>query len=766
MANIDQDSSRARISTTSYDTALCVIPPISQCGHIDQLRELYDKAYERWPPHINLVYPFVSPENLPRAQQQIQDYVMEQLDPSEPIEVAVGEAGCFKQKNKYTIFLGESKPSSPSRLADLRTLVLQALGQGEARSTLHLTVGQSQDSTMFAREYLLAKARLLPSLKFRAQSLAILIRERTGDADSTGHMRLYGLINIGPQDEACGAHPTEFWLRSSAGLPLTNQEEEDEDESIPDYDREVRFGSTFCFDQAQDKWTICTVGEQQNIKAETLHISSYNVLIDTEYPPTHDRDPLLVNTILGDTATADVLVLQEVSDDFLSYILEDVEIRRKYPFISHAPPSQPDIGPLPSLRNIVILSNHFFSWKSVPFHRKHKGAVVAYFKGIAKPSSSGSGDLVVAGVHLTSGLTDGSVAAKKSQMKNLTGYLDHYHARESWIVTGDFNLVTSSYTIDTALSNRSISNETVTVLSSIESTINDAGLIDAWSVAQIESTDETTTGKSEELFEGEEGATFDPQNNRLAAGSSTTSHDRAQRYDRILVRPHNALRISRFNQFGLPEETDGMQVVASDHYGVRATLQVLDDAPGNAGNDMNPTENLIVEHKRAVTTLSESSDIDSALAAHSMLPNEEQKKQRQGAFETLEQVVLGSSDDTNSNIPMVMVPVGSYALDVWSSGSDIDCLCIGTISSKTFFKLARRRLVKAESQGVRILRRVDANTGTMLELSVNGIYMDLQYCPAAKIVERYVIVVRFSLGKLTVLQMVRTPQYPSDGPHL
>jgi endonuclease/exonuclease/phosphatase family metal-dependent hydrolase/2'-5' RNA ligase len=731
------------MSTTSYDTALCIIPPISHCGHIDQLRELYDKAYGRWPPHINLIYPFVSPDNLPRAQQQIQDHVTEQLDQSEPIEVAMDEAGCFKQKNKYTVFLGESQPSSPSspsRLADLRTLVLQALGQGEARSTLHLTVGQSQDNTMFAREYLLAKARLLPNLQFRAQSLAILVRERTGDSDSTGHMRLYGLIDIGPQDETCSAHPSDFWLRTSAGLPSSNEEEGDEDESIPDYDHEVRFGSTFCFDQAQDKWSICTIEDQQDTEAKTLSISSYNVLIDTEYPPTHDRDPLLVSTILSESAMADVLVLQEVSDDFLSYILEDVELRKRYPFISHAPPNQPDIGPLPSLRNIVILSNRFFTWKSVPFHRKHKGAVVAYFKGIAKPSFTGSGDVVVAGVHLTSGLTDGSVAAKKSQMRNLTGYLGHYHARESWIVTGDFNLVTSSFTIDTALSNRSISNETVMALSSIESTISDAGLLDAWSVAQIESTNETATGQSEELFEGEEGATFDPQNNRLAAGSSTTSHDRAQRYDRILVRPHNVLRVSRFNQFGLPEDIDGMQVVASDHYGIRATLQMLDDALGNVASDMNSTENLIVEHKRAIATLSESSNMDSALAAHNMLPNKEQKKQRQDAFETLQQVVLGSADDITSDIPMVMVPVGSYALDVWTSESDIDCLCIGTISSKTFFKLARQRLVKAESQGVRILRRVEANTGTMLELSVNGIYMDLQYCPASRVVERYVVV--------------------------
>jgi poly(A) polymerase Pap1 len=113
--------------------------------------------------------------------------------------------------------------------------------------------------------------------------------------------------------------------------------------------------------------------------------------------------------------------------------------------------------------------------------------------------------------------------------------------------------------------------------------------------------------------------------------------------------------------------------------------------------------------------------------------------QRATALSLLRRIVLGSSDDDNSamsDIPMVIVPVGSYALGVWTTESDIDCLCIGTISSKTFFKLARQRLAKAQDQGVHVLRKVEANTGTMLELSVNGVAMDLQYCPAARVVER------------------------------
>jgi poly(A) polymerase Pap1 len=87
---------------------------------------------------------------------------------------------------------------------------------------------------------------------------------------------------------------------------------------------------------------------------------------------------------------------------------------------------------------------------------------------------------------------------------------------------------------------------------------------------------------------------------------------------------------------------------------------------------------------------------------------------------------------------MVVVPVGSYGLGVWSTSSDIDCLCVGSISAKTFFSLASQKLRKAADLGIRILRRVKANSGTMLELDVRGIKLDLQYCPATKIAERYV----------------------------
>lgn len=742
----DETPHTSSLSITSHDTALCVIPPNTVCGNIDQLRELYDKAYELWPPHVNLIYPFVATESLPRAQERIQAHLKSHIDSSEPQIVSLDEAGLFRNRKTDTIFLRESQDLTTSCLVSLRSLALQALGQNPSACNLHLTIGQPEDKTMSSRDFLLAKAELLPRLDFQIGALAILIRERIAGPESPCRMRLWGTISVADSMDAWRPTTPEYWIhRIAPSISAVPPEEDDNGHGNVKITPLAREGLTYCYDSQSDKWAVCNDVDQNEEDAITVTVASYNVLIGSEYPPARDRDTLLVRTVLSDSAMADILVLQEVSDDFLSYMLNDAEIQRRYPYTSHAPPNQPDIGPLPSLRNLVVLSRWAFHWKYLPFHRRHKGAILATF-GL-KPETSGEQNLVVAGVHLTAGLTDGSVAAKGAELQRMTRYLEENYNTESWIVAGDFNITTSMYTIDTALKDKSITNQTKTTLTSMEAAISDAGFLDAWTVARVEAADETGVDDAEELFEGEDGATYDPRNNVLAAGITGTSHSRPQRYDRILLRPRNTFRIAHFNHFGQPQSVEGAHAVASDHNGIRASLEILTrpDLPGDS-HDM--FLDLPVEHKRAIQNLSSTSNQTSVLEKHHMFPTEAEIQQRQNAFAVLRDAVLGMMGDAapgSSDIPLVLVPVGSYALGVWTSSSDIDCLCIGTISSKTFFKLVRQRLIRAENQGIRVLRRVEANSGTMLELSVDGIDFDLQYCPAARVVERQVhnVVLRY-----------------------
>jgi endonuclease/exonuclease/phosphatase family metal-dependent hydrolase len=734
MAGIEQTSASYTIPVTSYDTALCVLPPVEQCEHVNSLRELYDKAYGRWPAHINLIYPFVAPERLPEAQQHIQAQVERNLDTGTAKRIKLDSAGLFRQRHNSTAILQESRDSSDGSLESLRSLALQALGHEPSQHNFHLTAGQTEDNSIASLEFLISKVRLLPTLDFKIGSLAVLIRERTSGEKSANRMRLWGSINLCPSDAPEKVTVSEHWLSET---PTCDEDENEdlEDTYVADTatasNRAVQPGKTFCFDASSQAWIQAAPSQSPTAQPTSLTVSSYNVLVDSEYPPARDRGPLLISTLLSEAARADILVLQEVSDEFLSSLLNNAEIQRQYPFTSHGPPSQPDIGPLPSLRNVIVISRWPFTWELVPFHRRHKGAVVAVFKSIIP-----GGWLAVAGIHLTCGLTDGSVAAKKVQVHNLLTHLTRHYNDRPWIITGDFNLATSTYTIDGALKSKSITAQTGQTLAVIEERLAADGILDAWDSLRDDEGLRNHELKDEELFDGEEGATFDPRNNVLAAATSGTSQTRPQRYDRILFRSLGLLQARKCNMFGLPAEIDGESIVPSDHYGVRASLQMS-----------NPAEEMTPDHRQLLKELNvgvqqvphlASQDMRSTLRQHGMFLTDEQESKRQAAFDLLKEVVLGDSrTGGQADIPLVMVAVGSFAMKVDTSASDIDCLCIGSISSKTFFKLARQRLQKAESRGIRILRKVEAGTGTMLELSVDGVPMDLQYCPAARVAERW-----------------------------
>lgn len=44
----------------AYITAVCIVPPEDIWSPIEKIREKHDKAYKRWPPHINILFPFVN----------------------------------------------------------------------------------------------------------------------------------------------------------------------------------------------------------------------------------------------------------------------------------------------------------------------------------------------------------------------------------------------------------------------------------------------------------------------------------------------------------------------------------------------------------------------------------------------------------------------------------------------------------------------------------------------------------------------------------
>lgn len=212
---------------------------------------------------------------------------------------------------------------------------------------------------------------------------------------------------------------------------------------------------------------------------------------------------------------------------------------------------------MPSHLNIVVLSKIPFTWQYVPFNRKHKGATVLQFhvsQNTSHPSVKPL-PIILAACHLTQGLVDGAVVAKKNELLAVVGHLSKQFHGHPWIIAGDFNIATSSLTIDLARKKEQLSFQGYQYLCDLDQILADRGFQDAWLQTRLRSGVSYDSADSswslQHLYEGEQGATLDPLTNDLAAKTvGSDLNNRPQRYDRILYNDASSLSICGFNTFG------------------------------------------------------------------------------------------------------------------------------------------------------------------------------------------------------------------------
>ncbi|KAM0199583.1 hypothetical protein ACHAPA_006894 [Fusarium lateritium] len=717
----------------SHETALCVIPPRELWPSVDVLRSLYDKAYTAWPPHINLAYPFVRPEVLEDAAQ-----ILEGLTIVNSPQLVLDGADCFKHKHHNTIFLSSNSDSGAAELSKLRDRVSDAFGQLQHVENEgfipHMTIGQSEDPEAAPHHFLLEKARLLTPLEWKVKELAILVRDNASAQGASGPrpMRLWGTLELDTGAFKRMAPPQSF------------------DDRLDEMST-IAFQPSYHMSQPLGPWeklsSTTYTPEPSELVLDRLVVASYNVLAEFEWPPRSNRHPALLQNLLSARAAADVVVLQEVTDHLLPGLLASEEIRSRYPFVSAGPPGQAGIRPLPSLLNTVVLSKFPFEWHYLPFQRKHKGCTVVRFSNIGTQNAD-DGQFrhwILMACHLSQGLTDGAIATKKKEVQKMLDYLSTTFPQHPCIVAGDFNLVTSSYTVEAARKRQDISQQTVHRLGDIDRALSDAGFLDTWLATRLESGESSDIANDKrnvlDSFQGEQGATFDPLTNSLTAelvGSGL--NNRPQRYDKILVKADGQYRPHGFNMFGqtpleIPDRA-GLSY-ASDHWGIRCLL--LKSTTAETSKSCVPA--VPIKLQRPAPALANGEDLEQFLQNHGSLPTEQERDARAEAIKTLKNILKDVASvpegESRSGPDFVVVPVGSYGLGVWTSSSDLDILCIGPFGSKTFFTMAIQRLKRASAVGISILRRVKANSGYMLELEVQGIKVDLQYCAAASIAERW-----------------------------
>ncbi|UKZ64651.1 uncharacterized protein TrAtP1_005862 [Trichoderma atroviride] len=719
----------------SHDTALCLIPPPHLWGPVNSLRSLNDEKFTKWPPHVTLVYPFVKPEALSDAAEALSG--LDLMPDGDDISMNLEEAGVFSRRRHSTVFICPKAGQEKRRLSELRDRIYRFLGWPKGREYQpHLTVAQSEDTHAAWHQFLLEKARLVTPLAWNTHRLAILVRDPVSPNKMTASrpMRLWGYIDLASRS----------LVRDPATLA-----------AIPDLPQDSSLPSpqhTFRYDGINASWKPLednsTNTYDETKRPDRLVVASYNVLAEFDWPPSSTRYPELVNNILSGRASADTLVLQEVTDHFLSFLLADSNIRQQYPFSTHGSPQQLGIGPLPSHLNLVVLSKIAFQWKYLPAAKRHKGFAILTLPTIqiSETSDSDPAPLVLAACHLSRGLTDTALNTKRDEISTLVEYLKSSFPQSPWVIAGDFNLASSSRTIDEGLEKSEISGKGLEYLQEIDTIVAKAGFQDSWLITRVGPGESSSTTGSHEsslgLYEGEQGATFDPTSNGLAAASSGVGNSHPQRYDRILVKKCAQLRPHGFNMFGqqaVSEIGNASQSFASDHWGIRCLLTL---SPREEGNLAQSSPNFQVNLHKAALSLGNFEELKASLVSSGQFPTTAEANLRKEAIDLLQRILIeedatAAVAETRSKVQLVLIPVGSFGLGVWTDLSDIDCLCVGNISTRVFFNLAVQKLRKASAEGVKILRRVMANTGTMLELEIRGIKFDLQYCAAAAIAQGY-----------------------------
>ncbi|KAH9215550.1 hypothetical protein DL95DRAFT_523221 [Leptodontidium sp. 2 PMI_412] len=703
---------------TSTETALAILLPAHLSSDITSIRLIHDKSASKWPAHINILYPFIPTLFLSHAIPLLQTHLSSL--PFSSLHINLNDVGVFKHRKNATVFLRPDEESEGA-LVRLRRGLTGVIGCEEGEGTVegvfrpHLGVGQAGmlggrrgNERGIGREVerlseLVRKIVAGGGLEWDVKGLVVLRREVGGEMSVLEELR-FGDEDEGDEESGCVKDDTG-WM------------------------------SCFVFDPAADYWSRLSKGiKHQDVRTmDHVSISSYNIMAEPTAEHFNSRLPLIISALSSPTPppsnTLQILTLQEVNDESLPLILSSPYIRKIYPYSTHAPSSL-----LPSARNLVTLASEPFTSTVVPFEERHKSSLVLSFEfGPGSGSGSEKKSLVVANVHLTSGLTDKAFKAKKEQMEKLTVFLFPKGKSENGrevVVAGDFNLTTSVRTIETALSRGLITDATAQAVRKII----DLGVWeDAFLSPGSESVPENETGMvgydGQETFEGERGATFDRATNPIAAMLEPPIDRSPQRYDRVLFRKGGSIAKDGFEIFGLPNEEGRC---GSDHYGVRATLNIAQT--GNSMSDI-PRKFDTSSVADKITIIDDPTDLTPLIEPY--LPSPEDISQRAQAIELLHDTL--SNGDGMEGI--ILAPLGSYLMGTYFADSDVDVLAIGSVNPGVFFEFAGRELRKLDSgdgdeesfKGVHFVNSLVS----IVEVCVLGIKFDLQYSQAEELVRAY-----------------------------
>lgn len=164
----------ANIGTT-HQTALCIIPPENLWKSIQMIRSIHDKAYARWMPHINLIYPFFPESEFDQVKEKLERVLEEQT----PFDIEFDQSCIqyFKQKGQQCTF--HLRPKISAKTVQIQNQIQNALFKSADGTTppfeAHLTLGQTTTSRI--SDVLIEMKSKWTPIKFTVDRLAMISRE-------------------------------------------------------------------------------------------------------------------------------------------------------------------------------------------------------------------------------------------------------------------------------------------------------------------------------------------------------------------------------------------------------------------------------------------------------------------------------------------------------------------------------------------------------------------------------------------------------------
>jgi|GEM_PF-184633 len=184
-----------------HQAAVVLIPPEELWGPIETLRSKHDRNYERWMPHVTLLYPFVPEEHFAEAEALIAEALRE----LNPFQVTLSGFSHFEHRGSVTAWLRpEDRPHGAIKelQAVLQTALPQCDEQGrksENGFTPHLSVGQlPRSSPAEIRRTLSAWERDWKPLTFEAHEVCLISRRGDVPFEVRRRVQLGGGKRSGP----------------------------------------------------------------------------------------------------------------------------------------------------------------------------------------------------------------------------------------------------------------------------------------------------------------------------------------------------------------------------------------------------------------------------------------------------------------------------------------------------------------------------------------------------------------------------------------